>query len=242
METARGLKRNPGARTKKGKRKERMKKKGRITLEATLLAGLLAGMTLCLGCAGGAPPNVSPDYKDRAPRSVAVLPVLNETVSLKAPEVFRPLLLNKLSLKGYETPSLSVIDGRLREKDIREAGQVNSLTPQELGKLLGVDALLYAYVTEFSTTYIVAYASITVGARFELKGTKTGEKLWDSEKQVKESKFGLDSKGASDALQFAAGQSYTPYAQKVVDESFKTLPDGPLAKAPAQAGCLVPGL
>ena len=203
---------------------------------------LFMGIALCLGCAGGAPHNVAPDYKDRAIRSVAVLPVLNETVSLKAPEVFRPLLLNKLSLKGYETPSLSVIDGRLREKDIREAGQVNSLTPQELGKLLGVDALLYAYVTEFSTTYIVAYASMTVGARFELKGTKTGDKLWDSEHQLKESKFGLDSKAVGEALQFAAGQSYTPYAQKVIDVSFTTLPDGPLAKAPAQAGCLVPGL
>ena len=203
---------------------------------------LLMGVVVCLGCAGGTPHNVAPDYKDRAPRSVAVLPVLNETVSLKAPEVFRPLLLNKLSLKGYETPSLSVIDGRLREKNIREAGQVNSLTPQELGKLLGVDALLYAYVTEFSTTYVVAYASMTVGARFELKDTKTGEKLWDSEHQVKESKFGLDSKAAGDALQFAAGQSYAPYAQKVIDVSFTTLPDGPLAKAPAQAGCLVPGL
>ena len=43
-----------------------------------------------------------------------------------------------------------------------------------------------------------------------------------------------------DALQLAAGQSYAPYAQRVIDESFKTLPDGPRAKAPAQAGCLVP--
>jgi len=215
-----------------------MEKKREMILRSLLFMGVALG----LGCAGGGPHNVTPDYKDRAIRSVAVLPVLNETVSLKAPEIFRPLLLNKLSLKGYETPSLSVIDGRLREKDIREAGQVNSLTPQELGKLLGVDALLYAYVTEFSTTYIVAYASMTVGARFELKDTKTGDKLWDSEHQLKESKFGLDSKAVGEALQFAAGQSYTPYAQKVIDVSFTTLPDGPLAKAPAQAGCLVPGL
>ncbi len=213
-----------------------MKKKRKMALRSLLLTGI----ALCLGCAAGAPHTVVPDYKDRAPRSVAVLPVLNETVSLKGPEMFRPLLLNKLSMKGYETPSLSVIDGRLREKDIREAGQVNTLTPQELGKLLGVDALLYAYVTEFSTTYIVAYASMTVGARFELKDTKTGEKLWDSDHQVKESKFGLDQKTVGDALQFAAGQSYVPYVQRVVDESFQTLPDGPLAKAPAKAGCLVP--
>jgi hypothetical protein len=203
---------------------------------------LVGGAMFFLACAGGPPHSVVPDYKDRMPRSVAVLPVLNETVSLKAPEVFRPILLNKLSLKGYETPALAFIDGRLREKGAREAGQVNSLTPQEVGKLLGVDALLYTSVTEFNTTYLLAYASMTVGARFELKDAKTGEKLWESDHQVKERKMGLDQKSAGDTLQFAAGQSYAPYCQKVVEESFKTLPNGPRAAAPAQAGCLMPGL
>jgi len=203
---------------------------------------LLIGVALGLGCAGGAQHSVAPDYKDRAPRSIAVLPILNETVSLKAPEMFRPILLNKVSLKGYETPALAFIDGRLREKEIREAGQVNSLTPQELGDLLGVDALLYAYVTEFSTTYLLAYASMTVGAGFELKDRKTGEKLWESDHQVKESKLGLDQKSLGDTMQFAAGQSYAPYAQKLVDEGFQTLPNGSRASSPAQAGCLVPGL
>ena len=218
-------------------RKERMK-----GIERFRWPFLVSVTIFFLACAGGAPHSVVPDYKDRMPRSVAVLPVLNETVSLKAPEVFRPILLNKLSMKGYETPALGFIDGRLREKGVREAGQVNSLTPQEIGKLLGVDALLYASVTEFSTTYLLAYASMTVGARFELKDTKTGEKLWDSDHQVKESKLGLDQKSMGDTMQFAAGQSYVPYAQKVIDESFKTLPNGPRASAPAQTGCLMPGL
>lgn len=202
----------------------------------------LGAVVFFFGCAGGAHHSVAPDYKDRAPRSIAVLPVLNETVSLKAPEIFRPILFNKVSLKGYETAPLAFIDGRLREKEIHEAGQVNSLPPQELGNLLGVDALLYAYVTEFSTTYLLAYASMTVGARFELKDAKTGEKLWESAHQVKESKLGLDQKSVGDTLQFAAGQAYAPYAQKVVDESFQTLPNGPRAAAPPQAGCIMPGL
>ena len=213
--------------------------KGNGILRWLILVGVVV---FFFGCAGGAHHSVAPDYKDRAPRSIAVLPILNETVSLKAPEMFRPILLNKVSLKGYETPASAYIDGRLREKGIHEAGQVNTLTPQELGNLLGADALLYAYVTEFSTTYLLAYASMTVGARFELKDTKTGEKLWESDHQVKESKLGLDQKSVSDTLQFAAGQSYAPYAQKVVDESFQTLPNGPRATSPAQAGCLMPGL
>jgi hypothetical protein len=58
----------------------------------TMILGplLLMGVALGLGCAGGGQHSVAPDYKARAPRSIAVLPILNETVSLKAPEMFPP--------------------------------------------------------------------------------------------------------------------------------------------------------
>jgi len=162
--------------------------------------------------------------------------VMNETVSLKAPEIFRPMVYNKLSGKGYETPVISSVDSRLLEKEIREAGQIHTLPPQELGKLLGVDALLYTTVTEFSTTYLVAYASMTVSARFELKDAKSGEKLWDSDHAVKERKLGL----SMETLKFAALQSYQPYVEQVISASFATLPDGPLPVAAPRGICLFP--
>ncbi len=132
------------------------------------------------------------DYKSRNLRSVAVLPVQNETLHLQAPEVFRPIIHQKVKQKGYESPAPSFIDSKLAEKGIREAGQVLSLTPQDLGKLLGVDALLYTTVTEFSTTYLIAYASITVGAKFELKDARTGELLWQADHRVKDMKGGME--------------------------------------------------
>jgi len=182
-----------------------------------------------------------PNYKENIPRSVAVLPMLNETVNLKAAEVFRPIVQQKVVHKGYHTPAASFIDQRLREKGIHEAGQVNTLSPQELGKLLGVEAVLFSTVTDFSTTYLLAYASMTVGARFELVDVKNGEKLWTSDHQVKETKIATDRKSMEDTLKFAALQSYTPYTQRVTDACFATLPNGPLSSAPPQAGCLIPG-
>ena len=203
---------------------------------------LFLGLALLIaGCAGGAHHSLVPDYKAKSPRSIAVLPVLNETVNLKAPEAFRSIVHQKIVMKGYETPAILSIDKRLQGKGIREAGQVHSLTPQELGKLLGVDALLYTTVTEFNTTYLVAYSSITVAAKFELKDAKTGEKLWESERQAKESKLALDQKSMGDTLKFAALQAYDPYCQRVTNACFATLPNGPLYTSPPQRGCLVPG-
>lgn len=202
-----------------------------------VILGFLLGLAaVAAGCAAVANHSMVPDYKARTPRSIAVLPVMNETVSLKAPEIFRPMVYNKLSGKGYETPVISSVDSRLLEKEIREAGQIHTLPPQELGKLLGVDALLYTTVTEFSTTYLVAYASMTVSARFELKDAKSGEKLWDSDHAVKERKLGL----SMETLKFAALQSYQPYVEQVISASLATLPDGPLPVAAPRGICLFP--
>jgi hypothetical protein len=216
---------------------------GAIMKRKIITPGLFLTMAaLAAGCAGGARHSLVPDYPSRSLRSVAVLPVLNETVSLKAPEAFRPILQQKLSHKGYEAPPIFYIDQRLLQKEIREAGQIHTLTPQEMGKVLGVDGLLYATVTEFSTTYLLAYASMTVAARFELKDAKTGELLWDSDNQVKDAKLAVDPKSMQETAQFAIFQAYMPYVQKVVDASFATLPNGPRAAAPPPArGCLFPG-
>lgn len=181
------------------------------------------------------------DYKSRNLRSIAVLPVQNETPNLHAPDVFRPIVHQKIKEKGYESPPFSFIDSKLAEKDIREAGQIHSLTPQDLGKLLGVDGLLYTTVTEFSTTYLVAYASISVGAKFELKDARTGELLWQADHRTKDIKVGVDQKGLAESLKFAVQKSYAPYCQKVTDTCLTTLPNGPLASAPATKSCLTPG-
>jgi len=41
------------------------------------------------------------DYKNRNLRSIAVLPVQNETPHLQAPEIFRPIVYQKIREKGY---------------------------------------------------------------------------------------------------------------------------------------------
>ncbi len=205
---------------------------------------LLWGMILLMGgCAGGPHYSLVPDYTVKPPRSIAVLPAQNETVSLKAPEEFRALVHSKIAEKGYETPSTAEIDKRLQKKGIHEGGQIHSLTAQELGKLLGVDAVLYTTVMECSTAYLLAYASIKVGARFELKDAKTGERLWESDHRVTESKVGLDKKAMEESAKFAVLQAYAPYNKKVTDACFATLPNGPLSAPPPRpkAGCLFPG-
>ncbi|MFA4910415.1 MAG: GNA1162 family protein [Desulfobacteria bacterium] len=191
---------------------------------------ILIGVTLIFissGCVPGIRHTLVPDYQSKTPTSVAVLPVQNETVDMDAPQLFRPKLFNIIPYKGYLSPPITEIDSKLAEKDIREAGQLNSMTPQEIGKLLNVDAVLYSTVTEWSTTYLVAYASVKVGAKFKLVDSKTGEQLWESEHAVVERRVGLDRDELIKNVAFAALKRYDPYVQNVVNTAFSTLPNGP---------------
>lgn len=204
-------------------------------LVATALLGLLAA-----GCARGdaeladsgmGKRFLSPEWAERAPRTVAVLPVMNQTLDLDAPEVFRPYLHQVLAAKGYSGPSKEEVDELLLTRDIREAGQVKSLTPEELGKLLGADAVLYSEVLDWSTTYLGVYASIAVSARFELVDAATATRLWVDEDEQVERKIAnvLDKRRAAqeaaELAAYAALRAYEPFAQRVVMNSFASLPD-----------------
>jgi hypothetical protein len=124
---------------------------------------------------------VAQDFKSLRPTRIAVLPVKNETADMDAPIVFRILAQAELADKGYALVDFSQIDQALREKGIEEAGQIDSLTPQEIGELVGADGLLYTTVSSYGRQ---AAVHLKLDGNFTLVDSKTGQKLWFSEMSV----------------------------------------------------------
>jgi hypothetical protein len=122
--------------------------------------------------------DVAPDFNSLRPTRVAVLPVRNETADPDAPIVFRILARAELADKGYALVDFSQVDAALREKGIEEAGQIESLTPQEIGECVGADGLLYVTVLGYGRQVGV---HLKVEGTFTLVEAKTGQKLWFSE-------------------------------------------------------------
>ncbi|MCX5915604.1 MAG: DUF799 family lipoprotein [Deltaproteobacteria bacterium] len=124
---------------------------------------------------------VAQDFKSLRPTRIAVLPVKNETADMDAPIVFRILAQAELADKGYALVDFSQIDQALREKGIEEAGQIDSLTPQEIGELVGADGLLYTTISSYGRQ---AAVHLKLDGNFTLIDSKTGQKLWFSELSV----------------------------------------------------------
>jgi hypothetical protein len=139
---------------------------------------LLAPLFFAAACAATPLSEVAQDYRALRPTRIAVLPVRNETADLDAPIVFRLLARAALADKGYALIEPARIDEALREKGIEEAGQIEALTPQEIGECVGADGLLFANVLGYGRQ---AGIHLKVEGSFTLVDARTGQKLWFSE-------------------------------------------------------------
>jgi len=125
--------------------------------------------------------NLDSNYAASKPTRIAVLPAMNETADLDAPFVFRILAAAELADKGYALIDSGRIDQALAERGIQEGGQIEALTPQEIGDLVGADGLLYIKVMSYGRQVGV---HLKMEGSFMLVNSKNGQKIWYAELSV----------------------------------------------------------
>jgi len=177
------------------------------------------------GCASGIPHTIVPDYSQKGIRLIALAPVDNRTNDKQAAQLLREDILENLYFKGYPRIPLDMIDEKLTA-DCGRNLEINNgcnISPEVIGKLLGVDAVMYCSLLEWKTSFISVYAPTTVSVSLELKDAETGANLWSSRYSVTDRNYDFTRK----RLELKACQSYEPAIRKIVDETLSSLPDGP---------------
>ncbi len=113
------------------------------------------------------------------PRTVAVLPFVNEADSQKGSEEVRRGFYNHFSSLPFADMQIQRVDSLLRKADLMgDPKELAKKTPQELGKILGVDAVVYGTVSNFDKLFLALYSQVSVGAEVKMYDTKTGHFLW----------------------------------------------------------------
>jgi hypothetical protein len=113
---------------------------------------------------------------------VAVLLVSNDTNDLDGPGLVRGILFRKLSERGYDLVPLNDIDAKLKEQGFTDGGQLRAATPQQLGQWIGADTLFYITLEEFNYINVGFYWQRKVKIAGKLVEAKTGERLWEAER------------------------------------------------------------
>jgi hypothetical protein len=191
-------------------------------LKGVRLTLLLVGLIFLAGCAGKIPHMLARDFDKQGARLVAVLPVLDtQSNAAGTASVLRAKLVEELYFKGYPKIPLKWIDERLAL--VPAGGREGELTPQRLGEMLNVDAVLYTTLKESPTSVSLLYSPVAIDAEFELKSSRTGESLWRVRHSTVYRNFGFTRK----SLELKACQVYEPAIEELLSRVLETMPDGP---------------
>lgn len=146
---------------------ERRAPKGRwITLAAVLV--------LC-GC--WTPRDYSA-YLQHMPRSILVLPPLNNSVEPTAPYIYISTVSRPLAERGYYLFPVAVIDLMMKENGLPTPGEMHQVSLAKIDEILGADAVLYVTIEEWGTEYHIISSSTKVQVLAALVDVKTGKVLW----------------------------------------------------------------
>ncbi|MBU2591792.1 MAG: GNA1162 family protein [Nitrospinota bacterium] len=154
---------------------------------APLLLVSLAILGLLAGCAGSRGLRPTPNNRIR---TVAVLPMVNNTNDVEGPQVTREAFTKKLEGTRYIIKPINEVDTILRDQlGITLGDQLGLLSPQQIGEKLGVDGLFYGYLLNFEDQVTGVYNLRKVRMGWKLVDVKTGKVIWGKGAGVKKELF-----------------------------------------------------
>ncbi len=173
---------------------------------AVLAIGFLSG------CA--TPPDYTA-FRAYRPRSVLVIPPLNDSTDLKATYGVLSTVTRPLAEMGYYVFPVAVIDQFLKENGMPTAGEMNQIPLRKVDEIIGADAVLYLTVNQYGTKYAVLDSSTIVRMHARLVDVKTGTLLWSGVVDVHQS----SSSGSSDLVGMLVSAAVSQVVSHSVDEA-----------------------
>jgi hypothetical protein len=154
----------------------------RIGAGGGLLLPALAALVLS-GCATTAVRDYSA-LQAAAPRSVLVVPVVNRSVDVNAPDYFLSTLAVPVAERGYYVFPVNLVKRLLEDDGLADADMVHNADTARLCSLFGSDSVLYAAIDRWDARYMVLATQVTVEIDYALKDCRTGDVLWDAHKAM----------------------------------------------------------
>ena len=123
-------------------------------------------------------------FREEDPRSILVLPALNNTVAVEAPEFFLSTVSKPFALRGYYVFPANMTKSLLENEGLSDPSLIYSADTTRLGNLFGCDAALYLSIEKWESQYAVIVTSTNVEFNYELRSCKTGEVLWQDNRAL----------------------------------------------------------
>lgn len=143
---------------------------------------------LSLLCLLGACTTVEPyDYslfEAHEPRSVLVLPPLDNTLEVDASYAYLSTVTRPLAERGYYVFPVAVVDRMLRDNGLSGPAEMQAAPLDRIRDVFGADAVLYLTLQDWGTAYRVIDSSTEVTVEAHLVDVATGTEIWGGEQSA----------------------------------------------------------
>ncbi|RON08725.1 hypothetical protein BK659_15255 [Pseudomonas brassicacearum] len=147
-----------------------------IARSLKLMAGLLA-LAVLGGCVSPKTVDYSA-YKQSRPKTILVLPPLNNSPDVKASYSMLSQVTYPLAEAGYYVLPIALVDETFHQNGLTTPADIHQAPANKLREIFGADAALYITVTDYGTRYMVISSATVVTASAKLVDLKTGTTLW----------------------------------------------------------------
>lgn len=216
-----------------------------MTRRFLMCLGLLAGLFLA-GCATQQPRDFGAFHAAK-PRSILVVPVVNRSLDVDAPNYVLSTLPVPLAEKGYYVFPVNTAKVVLEQEGFYEGEKIHEQPPEQLARLFGADAVLYVRINRWDAQFALITTTVTVDFDYRMVG-KDGVELWKEQKQMRYQPDSNNNSGASpmaalisqviSAAITRAAPNYMPLTRQANQQVFilgpGAIPDGPYRVQAAQ--------
>ncbi len=204
---------------------------------------LLAACSMLSACATQIPKAQLSAFKAAKPHSILVVPAVNRSLFVAAPNYLLSSLTIPLADKGYYVFPVNTVKMVLEQEGLYEPEKMAELAPDRLAAMFGADCILYVQINRWDTQYWVLGAAVTVDMDYRIVD-KSGQEIWKASKRMSYTPQNNVSAGgvlgtliasAVSAAMTRAAPDYMPLVNQANAQVFylgpTALPPGPYAQA-----------
>jgi hypothetical protein len=209
------------------------------------LAGL--GLLALTGCVTQPTQKDMSAFKAAAPRSILVVPVINKSLDVDAPNYVLSALPVPIAEKGYYVFPVNTTKVVLEQEGFYEGEKIHQQPASTLARLFGSDSVLYVTINRWDARYVVLSTTVTVDFSYRLVSRDDVE-IWSERKQMQYTPDNNNNNAVSpmaamlsavlSAALTRAAPNYMPLTRQANQQVFilgpNALPDGPYRAADAR--------
>jgi hypothetical protein len=144
-------------------------------------AGLLAVVVALLGLGGcvNVPAYDYSAFRQHPPRSILVLPPLNESTAVEGSASYLSTVSMPLAERGYYVFPVAVVEQLLKENGLPTPGEMHQVSLEKLREVTGADAVLYVVLNQYGSKFQLLSTTTTVQVSARLVDTQSATVIWE---------------------------------------------------------------